>query len=137
MNNVEIFRIAMDVQKRIAPLFIYTPDSKQYNQEEHWTSHAKAVKANLLFKDDCDGYAATAAELLVEAGIPKESIKLIYCKTETGEAHLVCGVSSDTNTYIIENRYHAIYEWKQKHGYKWMYFMSLARPGEWNKVTNG
>jgi len=136
MNSEEVFKIATNIQRRMMPLFIYTTDEKQYNQKEHWTSHANKVKANLLFKDDCDGYAATAAELLIEQGISRNNIKLIYCTTETGEAHLVCGVSSDTDTYIIENRYHAVYEWRSKFGYKWLFFMALDKPGEWNKIIN-
>ena len=30
---------------------------------------------------------------------------MIYCVTEEGEDHLVCGVAIDGKTYILENRY--------------------------------
>ncbi len=137
MNDEYILEKAISIHKKMWPLFTYVYDKDQYMQEEHWTSHAQAVNENRGFRDDCDGYACTAAELLVEAGIPRENIKLVYCKTETGEGHLVCGVSSDSTTYIIENRFSVVYDWKRKTNYQWIYFMELSEPGTWNKITNG
>ena len=127
--------LAESIHAKMWPLFVYVHDQKQYNIPDHWTSHAAAVNGNVPFEDDCDGYACTAAELLAQAGIPKELILLVYCQTETGEAHLVCGVSDLDDTYIIDNRYSYIYSWTSKPSYKWIVFNQLSEPQIWKKIT--
>lgn len=127
--------LAESIHAKMWRLFIYVTDMKQYDMPEHWTSHAAAVNANQRFEDDCDGYACTAAELLVQAGVPKDKIKLIYCETETGEKHLVCGVSDDEDTYIIDNRYRLVYAWTTMKTYRWLYFTRLSESGMWRKIV--
>ena len=105
-------------------------------QAEHWTSHADAVLAGEQFKDDCDGFANTCAELLIREGIDKKDVSVIYCVTEEGEDHLVCGVAIDGKTYILENRYDDPYDWKDKPKYDFKYFMKFDDPGQWFKVNN-
>ena len=99
--------------------------------DEHWTSHADEVDAGEDFRDDCDGFALTCAELLIRAGYNKKDVKVIYCTTETAEDHLVCGVDVDDTTYILDNRYAMVYNYKSKPGYKWKYFMRFDTPGTW------
>lgn len=132
MSNLEI---AKELHAKTWRLFQYTFDEHQYMVEEHWTSHADAVERGENFKDDCDGFACTMAELLLRRGVSAADIKLIYCITETGEAHLVCGVDGDDTTYIAENRYNRVYDWQKRPGYRWMYFMHLDDKGVWRKVA--
>jgi predicted transglutaminase-like cysteine proteinase len=106
---------------------------------EHWTSHANEVLAGDKFSDDCDGFANTCAELLIKEGIDKKDVSVIYCVTETGEDHLVCGVAIEGKTWILENRYNKCYDWAGsfKPGkYEWKYFMKFDDPGQWFKVNN-
>ena len=99
--------------------------------DEHWTSHADEVDAGEDFRDDCDGFALTCAELLMRAGYSKKDVMIIYCTTETGEQHLVCGVNEDDTTYILDNRYDRIYKYTNVPGYTWKYSMHFDRPGIW------
>jgi len=130
--------LAKNIHYRTHFLFHYVHDDKNYQMTEHWTSHADDVNKGRQFEDDCDGFALTCAELLIEAGVPKDQIKAIICTTETGEGHLVCGLDYGDNTYILENRYRFVYNWKEatRIGYKWHYYMSFDEPGVWNQVTN-
>ena len=131
-----------DIHTKVWKHFIYVTDKRNYMKEEHWTSHAKEVEEGKKFKDDCDGFALTCAELLIKAGFAKKDVMAIYCVVETGEAHLVCGVHVDDETYILDNRERSVYNWeKKKTGpknkrYKWGYFMPFNKPGKWLKVTN-
>mgnify|MGYP001106026590 FL=1 len=127
--------IADKVHSLVESKFTYIHDDKQYMMNEHWTSHAEEVLQGDNFKDDCDGFALTCAELLITEGIDKKEVSVIYCETETGEAHLVCGIYSDGKTYILENRYGNVYDWKDKPKYVWKYFMKFDDPGQWFKVA--
>ena len=41
----------------------------------------------------------------------------------------------DGKTYILENRYGNVYDWKDKPKYVWKYFMKFDDPGQWFKVN--
>ena len=128
--------IANKIHALVESKFTYIHDDKQYMQAEHWTSHADAVLADEGFSDDCDGFSNTCAELLIKEGIDKKDVSVIYCVTETGEDHLICGVAIDGKTYILENRFSKIYDWKDKPKYDFKYFMKFDDPGQWFKVNN-
>ena len=81
-------------------------------------------------QDDCDGFACTAAELLILRGVPKKDVSLIGCRTETGAGHLVCAVVSERVTYIVDNRQIGLIEMGQLN-YKWEKRMDVNNPGFW------
>lgn len=126
-------KIGREVHYSVLKLFKYEHDEKQYQQIEHWTSHADAVEKGETFKDDCDGFALTCADLLIRKGVPKDKISIVYCLTEGGGGHLVCGLYTDGTTYILDNRYDKVYPWESM-DYTWKYFMKFDSSGKWYKV---
>lgn len=154
MIDMDALKIAKDIHQKVHKSFIYESDEQNYQMSEHWTSHADDVykmwhqafadeienpDTEKRFKDDCDGFALTCAELLIVADVPREKVKIIICHTETGEGHLVCALDHENNTYILDNRYRFVYYWEEatRIGYRWDYFMSFDEPGVWKKVDNG
>lgn len=125
-----------EMHRKVHKLFFYQHDDKNYGVMEDWRSHAKAVNENKQFIDDCDGFAFTMCELMIEQGYPRDKVMFIVCKTETGESHAVSGCEIDGVTYIAENRYKYVYDWNSKPGYEWLYYMKFDEPGQWFKVTN-
>lgn len=125
-----------ELHEKVFNLFNYEYDNKNYGVMEDWRSHAKTVNENMEFTDDCDGFAFTMCELMIEAGFPRDKVMFIVCETETGEGHAVSGCEIDGVTYIAENRYEYVYDWNSKPDYKWNYFMLFHIPGQWYKVTN-
>ena len=111
--------------------FIYTPDREQFNLRDYWASHAEEVEQGVVWKDDCDGFAITCAELLAKAGYDK--VSLIYCKTETGDGHLVCGVADNGDTYILDNRQRKVWSWSLIK-YQWVSQMLISDPGTWREI---
>jgi predicted transglutaminase-like cysteine proteinase len=122
-------RIAKSVLRDVFSCFVYEAD-----EEEEWTSHADAVESGLTFKDDCDGFALTCAELLIRRGISREDVSLIVCNT-TGGGHLVCGFAADGTTWILDNNVDHIYDWVNSR-YVWRYFMKLNDRSKWRSVSN-
>lgn len=125
-----------ELHKKVFKLFNYKHDDKNYGVMEDWRSHAQLVNESKEFTDDCDGFAFTMCELMIEAGYPKDKIMFIVCETETGEGHAVSGCEIGGTTYIAENRYNYVYDWNSKPKYKWKFFMKFDQPGQWYQVTN-
>lgn len=125
-----------NLHSKVFSLFRYQFDNRNYGVMEDWRSHAESVKRDEIFTDDCDGFAFTVCELLLEMGVSSDKVLFIVCETETGEGHAVAGCEVGDVTYILENRYRRIYDWKEKTNYKWNYFMKFDNPGQWYEVTN-
>lgn len=127
------------IHSKVSKLFIYTRDQKNYGKNEDWRSHAKTVNEGKKFKDDCDGFALTCAELILEQNVERENVHIIICQTETGEDHLVCGVDIEDKdkkiTYICDNRKIFVNTMDDMIGYKWKYFMTMSDLGQWYKVV--
>lgn len=123
---------------RVFSLFRYEYDDRNYGLQEHWTSHADAVNENREFTDDCDGFAFTCVQLLLEGGVPASDVMFIICRTETGEGHAVAGCSLEGRTWILENRYPDIYDWRSEApgDYTWQFYMRFDQPGQWYQITN-
>lgn len=123
-----------DLHRKVFKLFNYEFDNRNYGVMEDWRSHAKAVNEGKEFTDDCDGFAFTMCELMIEQGYPRDKVLFIVCETETGEGHAVSGFSADGTTYIAENRFRHAYDWNDRIGYIWKYYMKFDEPGQWYRV---
>lgn len=117
--------------------YTYILDKKQYGHD-HMTSHFDAVMEGQAWKDDCDGFAATAAELLLHEGYARENVKLVICTLkQNNEMHLVAGLDTqDGDTIIFDCNFHDVYSWNRKKAYTWNYYMPLNEPGQWYKIEN-
>ena len=76
------------VKRQMDKGFRYASDKKTSGKFEYWRSAADEVIGT--WEGDCDDYALTAAELLIERGVDPSAVSIAYCKVETGEGHLVC-----------------------------------------------
>lgn len=124
-----------DIHNKVTKLFTYVFDKKQYLKEEHWTSHADDVNEGKPFSDDCDGFALTCCELLIQEGFERSIVKAIICDTETGESHLVCGIDLEGTTYILDNRYDYVFDWSKKKDYTWRYYKVFSEMDKWFRVV--
>jgi predicted transglutaminase-like cysteine proteinase len=116
-----------DVLDRVHKLFTYAEEAK-----EHWHCYADEVERGERFKDDCDGFAVTCAELLKRQGYT--GISLIICLLEGGEGHLVCGVDDEKTTWILDNNYRVVRDWITL-PYTWKYKMDLEDPHKWYSIS--
>ena len=116
---------------QVRSLFIYIPDKEQFSEKwDDWRSYANQVELGQIFKDDCDAFAMTCAELLVRRLIPNGVVRIVICKTETGEGHLVCIADG----FVLDNRQRAIWNWNQI-PYTWVSSMKMSEPGIWRSIN--
>ena len=71
-NNVVTLPLSTPEEIYIALFraFIFVSDEEEYGMENDERSHANEVRQGKKFRDDCDGFAITARDLLQSAGIP-------------------------------------------------------------------
>ena len=63
--------------------FEYVPDEEQHGRREDWRLPEDCGEVT----GDCDDFAIACRELLQEQG---HRPRLLFCKAETGEGHLIC-----------------------------------------------
>lgn len=124
--------IAETVLAEVYANHVYTPDLETQGMREHWSMHLAVLGET--WKDDCDGGAINCALLARIKGIAPELIRLIYCTVETGGGHLVCGIDTDDDTIILDNRHNRILSAAELPEYNFISGMRLSEPGTWRTI---
>lgn len=114
------------LHRKMGRLFTYRSDQSKHGRFEHWASHADAVRNDEPFTGDCDDYALTIAELLVERGADPAKVAIVFCRTENDEPHLACLYKG----WILDNRNGWPVDWSRI-GYDYLRIMRMSAPGEW------
>ena len=123
LTQDELKEIAEDLFQWIYSRFKYGSDWEVYGVPEDWRSCLQALEAGAnLFVDYCDGRAATSASKAIKrCGVPPSQVKLIFCLTEDGGSHLVCGIGN----WIIDNRQLRVVHWSDLQ-YTWLYKRKMS-----------
>ncbi|NDY73970.1 hypothetical protein DO021_19570 [Desulfobacter hydrogenophilus] len=113
MNFEDLEKIQRDVNWDIT----YQSDLEHYKKSDHW-----AIPADGL--GDCEDYALLKRHLLLEAGWPKEKLRLATCYTETGGYHAVLiailgATWTDETWWVLDNREKLPKSWRMMDHYKW------------------
>lgn len=94
----------------------YLTDRELHGVLEHW---------DVALIGDCDSFALWCRQELARRGIASD---LVFCRTETGEGHLVCSVQG----HILDNRH----KWVMRRDdlpYTWV---SIGKPdGAWFSIA--
>ncbi len=95
---------------------VYVTDQDKHGIPEDW-------RPELI--GDCDSFALWCRNRLREQGVEAD---LVFCRTETGAAHLVCSVGG----WVLDNRHRWVMR-RDDLEYEWL---SLGTPaGTWLKIT--
>ena len=88
-------------------LFTYTTDLEQFGVYDDQRSYAQTVKLGKPFKDDCDGFALTAVDLLKEAGIWAWPIVVQASRINDYRVHMIAAfIDPATNEVMaLDNNY--------------------------------
>ena len=87
--------------------FSYVSDKEQYGGDRK-VSFAKEVKEGKSFKGDCDDFAYTIRDLLLEKGHTVQTVIVRTSKISGSILHMVVKVD---NKYMIDNRYPFVRLW--------------------------
>lgn len=126
--------VADRVHARLIRQFVWVPDQATYGRWEDWRSHLDKYITGETIHDDCDGFALTAALALLREHVPESAVRLIMCRTETGQGHLVCGCDDGGDTLILDNRQRGAWSWRSL-GYQWLSGMRMSERGTWRDLA--
>ena len=101
--------------------FTYVSDEEQYG-EDRKISFAKQVKEGKNFKGDCDDFAYTVRDLLIERGYKAITVIVRTPPISGSILHMVVMVD---DKYMIDNRYPFVRTWEQ--GIKGSQYLELNR----------
>lgn len=122
-----------DIFNKVKDGFNYKSDIQTQGVVEHWGESLDKLDGE--WEGDCDDFAITCALLAEESGFKSENIRVIFCQVETGGYHLVCGIDTDDDTLILDNRQKFVVSAGELYEYKWMSGMNLNERGTWRKIT--
>jgi len=118
------------IVNKVSHVFSYTPDAKARSKFEHWVDVEELKTIGDMgrgeFRDDCDGFALACRFLCREQGIEN---RLVFCRTETLEPHLVC----ESDGYIMDNRS----KWVKRRDdvpYEWISISGYEKGDPWRRV---
>ena len=73
-----------------------------------------------LTAGDCEDIAIAILVLLTAEGFPAPgALRLVLCKTETGEAHAVLAVFTERGVFVLDNRTLGLWPWRRR-PYDWV-----------------
>jgi predicted transglutaminase-like cysteine proteinase len=137
-----------DVFNTVRNRISYESDERVFGKADYWKSWKAEITAGPgNFKDDCDGFALTMAEMLLAKGIKKEHVAICFCAiVQEGkpgkEYHLACKVFNEDDGfwYIMDNNVNRPQRRKNAGGYgwgfEWISCMYADKPGKDNWVKD-
>jgi predicted transglutaminase-like cysteine proteinase len=113
----------------------YTPDRESKGMSEYWQSFDELtadIAEDGKLNDDCEGFAMQCWQLCLQRSIPA---RIVFCKTEDGEGHLVCEVEG----WILDNRYPFVMKQNElsDYGYLWIKISGYQPGGKWKEIIDG
>ena len=138
-----------DVFNIVRSRLIYESDQVVFGKLDYWVSWKDKIAAGPgNFKDDCDGFALTMAEMLLARGIKKEHVAICFCaivedsRPGNKEYHLATKVFNEQDGfwYIMDNNVNRPQRRKNAGGpgwgFEWISCMYADKPGKDNWVKD-
>ena len=79
---------------------------------------------------DCDDYALTKRQRLLDAGWPSSALRIATVRTEGGIGHAVLVVSTTEGDFVLDNRTNVVKPWYATRLY-WIKIQSQDDPRKW------
>ena len=91
------YDFAESIHQKVNSDTTYRTDLYQYGVPEFWTVAGKF--------GDCEDYALSKRNALLNAGWSKDKLGLCVCYTASNEGHCVLWVGTDKGSFILDNNY--------------------------------
>lgn len=129
MNSDLLEKKLNEIHRLVFDNFTYKTDKKQYGVIEHWVQPDDSYDGTQKLVGDCEDFALHCRKLCRDANL---KTRLVFCKDETGEGHLVL----ECDGLILDNRQRSVVTNTRlmKKGYEFI-SMSGYEPGEpWKEI---
>lgn len=104
-------------------------DRAQYGRDEVWALPTKRG-------GDCEDFALLKKKLLVEAGVPPESLLIATVLDRRRASHAVLIVRTTAGDFVLDNLTDRIKPWRAT-GYSFLKMQNPTRPYKWDAIFAG
>jgi predicted transglutaminase-like cysteine proteinase len=121
----QLVAINAAVNRRIKPL----SDMDHHGVVEHWDYPMDG-------SGDCEDYALLKRRLLIEAGWPRQALRMTVVRDLQGDGHAVLTVATDHGDLVLDNQVPQVLSW-QATGYRFVKRQSATNPNSWVALETG
>ncbi|KQT80939.1 hypothetical protein ASG54_05645 [Aureimonas sp. Leaf460] len=82
---------------------------------------------------DCEDFALTKRQALLEAGLPSSALRIAVATTSTGEGHAVLVVKTEAGDFVLDNRIGRVLPWHQT-DLRFIKITSAENPRLWRRL---
>jgi len=118
-NWRQLVAINAAVNRRIKPL----SDMDHHGVVEHWDYPMDG-------SGDCEDYALLKRRLLIDAGWPRQALRMTVVRDLQGDGHAVLTVATDHGDLVLDNQVSEIVPWEAT-GYRFVKRQSATDPNIW------
>jgi predicted transglutaminase-like cysteine proteinase len=116
-----------DVNNTVNVMIEPITDEDQWQKEEVWSFPVN--------KGDCEDYVLLKRKLLIEQGVPANSLLITVVRQKNGDGHAVLAVRTDRGDFILDNLEGKIKSW-EKTGYRFLKRQSDLNAVKWVAVDD-
>jgi predicted transglutaminase-like cysteine proteinase len=111
------------VNRRVNSDIAYRPDAPATGQVDRWDARVR--------RGDCEDYALTKREELIDLGWPSRRLLLAMALTEDGVGHVVVIVRLEDSDLVLDNLSNRIVAWHAT-SHRYLKVQSAADPTRWH-----
>jgi predicted transglutaminase-like cysteine proteinase len=115
----DLLRVNRWVNERITPM----ADIDHWGVSDRWSLPTDGY-------GDCEDYVLLKRKMLIDAGLPRESLLITVVRDKKGEGHAVLTVKSDKGEFILDNQNENLVAWTET-GYRFVKRQSQSDPNVW------
>ena len=129
MNSDLLEKKLNEIHWLVLSNFTYKTDKELHDVSEHWVQPDESYDGTQKLIGDCEDFALHCRKLCRDANL---KTRLVFCKDETGEGHLVL----ECNGFIIDNRQKSVVTntYLIKKGYKFISISGYESNEPWKEI---
>jgi predicted transglutaminase-like cysteine proteinase len=127
VRDLSLMRQVEAVNTAVNRLIYYKSDKDIYGKLDYWATPAEILTKG---KGDCEDFAILKMAALRAVGVPAESMALVILRDASRNFfHAVLAISTNNNTYVLDNLRDTVLTDRQLPQYQALY--SLSSQGAW------
>lgn len=126
--SARLGRVLLDVQQQVNADIISMVEPFGQDRWQYFPIHG-----------DCEDYALSKYQLLLEAGLAVSDLRFAVAFTELNEYHAVLLVETDQGTIVLDNRFDQTMSFQSMAdiGYRWIAAQKRGSPTVWSLTDEG
>lgn len=124
----KIVQVNRQVNQTVQP----RTDMEIWGKEEVWSY---PVQSQDQLSGDCEDYVLLKRRMLINAGIPVNTLLITVVRQENGEGHAVLAIRTDRGDFILDNLADTVKAWNQT-SYTYLKRQSALHSGQWVDIRH-